>query len=447
MRKILPALLVGAFVVVTLGIDSWAALTIGSTGRSLAAILADWAVLATTAIFVTVALAGGIYKCMALSKVREAWGDREYRRVLMLWVLLLVAWSQSITFEATFYGTMYGDAAAARQAQTDYAADVKAEKAQIEERLAHSATKRSPDEVQRDIDRRLSKVIDDRTLGQLTKDCTATQRYDYRYCAQVLTLRGELASAKKIAEDEGRLKEIRDGKAWVTRVGDAHPGAAVIARFVSWVTSRDINAKSVLDVLTLLGLAMVQLFSTVLPYAVFSYGPRRARSAASAKPDEKVSGKQDRGIAGKADASDEKPVGIPAGEVTVAGVDGGRKPSPVPRFFPANDSLSRLNLLSSTGLTGPDDVGTFIAQYIEFGGKGAEALAADVYRVYTGVVGLGLAHNAQAFLKAFRKCLPEGVKRRKVSGVIRYEGLQLNAAAQQILAELRKEKHTLKVAA
>ena len=427
-----------ALIIVTLLIDAWAAYGLGHDKF-------------TTGILITIAIVGGLYKCIALPELKVAWRRRDLDgkpkslepvRGLVIIVLMLVAWAQSITFELTFYQQNYGDAAAIRAGSIERSQDLHKEKATIEANLDdNKKVKRTPDEVSRDIDRNLARVIEGRTLGQLTRDCTNTKHYDYRHCTAVLALRGELESAKKVAQWNDRLSEIRAGDAWVTRSGDAHPGAAAVAKLASWWLERDVDQKQALFGLILLSMFMVQLFTALSAYALLTNEPRGA-SPVSAKPVAQAQALTDGQNA--ASISDVARVDkIEAGRLHAKLPALGGASTDRPFRAAANDDTEA----AAEKVVVDGVIREFGERYLVSSDRRKSESFSDMYNAYVEFAGgPGLARSLSAFSRALQRLYPHATAS-KAAGDRHYKGLQLTPAgkklaATQIVGRAGKEKQT-----
>jgi len=399
--KVLGLAIVGVFVIASLAIDAYTAFHLGENAYA-------------TAILVAAVLAGGVLKCYAPVKARDAFYSNHWGRGVVMVVVLAFVWAQSVGYELTFYAKNFGDQAAERSADKSTSTDLAKEKTQIEARLANKVTHRNAAQIEALIDAELAKVVEfKRTLAVASKSCTDKRAYEFRHCGKVLEYRGELASAQQIAADEKRLKEIRDGGGWVTRVGEAHPGAALIARIAN-AAGLNIDDKRALDVLVMIGLVVMQLCCTLLAFAWFPY--TRPTEPAKAGT-EQLDGNS------KADAE--------AGEEASTNV--------VP-FVPAPQGA----VLKADSVPEHMQLAAFCQQYVEFGHTFSQEVR-DFHRLY--VAENRSTMSPKAFMAVIKLMYADQKveSKKSANSYTTVFGMRLNAAGQAKLNVIRVTEGLQKV--
>ncbi|MBY0561460.1 hypothetical protein [Hyphomicrobium sp.] len=231
-------------------------------------------------------IAGGcvMVKACGLIKTRSAWRDGFWPSAIAMGFLTVMALVVSITNEMTYYNTNYSGKSARLAGDVTVSMDTAKEKSEIEDRLAKAGSLRPRGTIEGEITEALASPVKgdraERSLGMLTKNCTAAKSPHYDQCRDVLSLRSELANAIELApqveKDQARLEVIRASKAWVTTIGEVNPGAGFWVRsynrFVDWkgwgkehyITNQD--GQDALVVVLMLVLQSLNLF---LPFAWF----------------------------------------------------------------------------------------------------------------------------------------------------------------------------------
>ena len=208
------------------------------------------------------ALCGFLVKTTGLTYLRHAFKDGKKLAGGAFVVVMVLAVLQSASFELTFYGTNYGDAQARRQQKKDVGTDIAKEIRDLEAKLETRSTKRTPAEVEQAIKLALAKKIEDSTLARMTANCSIATSWAYTLCPPVFALRTELKAARGYAQNEADLKSAREGRTTLTAVHDAHPGVAVIARFLDSIKGHGwADNRLILDALIFISLLLVQLCS------------------------------------------------------------------------------------------------------------------------------------------------------------------------------------------
>jgi hypothetical protein len=183
-------------------------------------------------------IAGGcvLIKASGFYKMRSAWREGCVSAAIAMGALTVIVLVVSITNEMTYYQTNFADKSTHLGKQVAISSDAAKEKAAIEDRLAKTTDVRPPTAIEGDITAALARRVrgdkNDRTIGDATESCTARKHWAYDQCASVLALRAELANAvvvtPQIEKDRARLDAIRASKAWVSSVGEVHPGVDLL---------------------------------------------------------------------------------------------------------------------------------------------------------------------------------------------------------------------------
>lgn len=141
-----------------------------------------------------------IWKAYGSVKVRELWADQRYAASALPSFLIVICIAMSGTLEGTFYSRIFGDSHEARSTASDRREDLKADIKRLDKAIAERGVTLSAAEVNAQIASFLGRMVgapgQQRTVGDMTKDCTLTASLAYVHCGEVLTLRAKLAGGQ-----------------------------------------------------------------------------------------------------------------------------------------------------------------------------------------------------------------------------------------------------------
>ncbi len=392
-------------------------------------------------------IAGGcvLVKACGFYKMRSAWREGYWPAACAMAVLTCAVLIVSITNEMTYYNTNFSNKAAKLQGAKNVSVDTAQEKTEITDRLDAAADVRPTGTIEAAITLALNHPVKrdrlGRSLGEATKDCTATRSNAYAQCNGVLALRTELANAvvvwPQVDKDRARLDVIRQSKDWVTTIGDANPGAGFWVRSYNRIVDyRGLGAEHYItsqdgqDALVIVAMLVLQFLNLFLPFAWFYRRPEKERVAIALKPSRAVR----HVLAGNScDASNDLAGGAHeyVGENDIRNdfaskFAGGASNIPGKKLI-ASDARETCPLLA--------DIKTFVHRYCIQGADFSER-SGDVHAAYAAVTDLPNPLNHSHFSRQLRALVGGRLKEnpRDHEGKSLMVGLKLNKEGRNLVA-------------